>query len=44
MQGDPPKGTSAPSPLAAPEPWDLVADAYTAELLPIFVRFTTAVP
>jgi len=28
-----------PSPLATPEPWSLVADAYTAELLPQFELF-----
>lgn len=30
----------AASPLAAPEPWNLVADAYTAELLGMFERFS----
>lgn len=30
----------APSPLASPEPWSLVADDYTLELLPMFERFS----
>lgn len=30
----------APSPLATPEPWDLVADAYAAEVLPVFEPFS----
>jgi len=29
-----------PSPLAAPEPWNLVADDYTLELLPMFELFS----
>jgi len=29
-----------PSPLASPEPWSLVADDYTLELLPVFERFS----
>lgn len=29
-----------PSPLASPEPWDLVSDAYTLELLPMFELFS----
>ncbi len=29
-----------PSPLASPEPWSLVADDYTLELLPMFERFS----
>lgn len=29
-----------PSPLASPEPWSLVADDYTHELLPMFERFS----
>jgi len=32
--------TPPPSPLATPEPWDLVSDDYTAELLPMFELFT----
>jgi SAM-dependent methyltransferase len=28
-----------PSPLSAPEPWDLVADAYTIEVAPMFESF-----
>lgn len=28
------------SPLASPEPWDLVSDDYTLELLPMFERFS----
>jgi ubiquinone/menaquinone biosynthesis C-methylase UbiE len=32
----------SPSPLATPEPWDLVADDYTAELLPMFEHFARA--
>jgi SAM-dependent methyltransferase len=31
---------SPPSPLATPEPWDLVASAYAAEALPYFERFS----
>ncbi len=31
--------STRPSPLATPEPWSLVADAYTAELLPQFELF-----
>jgi hypothetical protein len=27
------------SPLASPEPWDLVADGYLAENVPVFERF-----
>ena len=30
----------SPSPLATPEPWDLVAAGYTAEALPYFERFS----
>lgn len=30
---------SAPSPLATPLPWDLVADDYTAEVMPHFERY-----
>jgi ubiquinone/menaquinone biosynthesis C-methylase UbiE len=30
----------APSPLATPEPWSLVADDYTLELIPMFERFS----
>src|SRR5262249_12459284 len=37
LQPDPSKSTSL---LASPEAWDLVADAYTTELLPIFERFS----
>jgi len=33
--------TPQPSPLAAPEPWDLVAEAYTAEVTPVFETFAT---
>ncbi len=33
------QGTPPASPLATPEPWSLVADAYTAELLPQFELF-----
>jgi SAM-dependent methyltransferase len=29
----------APSPLAAPEPWDIVADAYAEEVAPMFESF-----
>jgi ubiquinone/menaquinone biosynthesis C-methylase UbiE len=32
--------TPKPSPLAAPDPWNLVADDYTLELLPMFELFT----
>jgi SAM-dependent methyltransferase len=31
--------TAPPSPLATPEPWDLVSDAYAAEVLPEFSHF-----
>lgn len=31
--------TPPPSPLASPAPWDLVADAYTAEIVPFFEAF-----
>ncbi|HVY29745.1 MAG TPA: methyltransferase domain-containing protein [Polyangiaceae bacterium] len=30
----------SPSPLASPEPWDLVSDDYTQELLPMFELFS----
>lgn len=30
----------SPSPLASPQPWDLVADDYTLELLPMFELFS----
>lgn len=30
---------SPPSPLSAPEPWDLVADAYAEEVVPMFESF-----
>ena len=30
---------SAPSPLAGPEPWNLVSDGYAAELLPLFAEY-----
>ncbi|WP_315835362.1 class I SAM-dependent methyltransferase [Bradyrhizobium prioriisuperbiae] len=33
--------TPPTSPLASPEPWDLVADAYAAELVPQFELFAT---
>jgi ubiquinone/menaquinone biosynthesis C-methylase UbiE len=39
MQRDPSKDAPAASPLASPEAWNLVADAYAAELVPIFERF-----
>ena len=35
-----PDASKSASPLASPEAWDLVADAYTTELLPIFERFS----
>ena len=31
--------TPPPSPLAAPEPWDIVADAYAEEVVPMFEEF-----
>jgi SAM-dependent methyltransferase len=39
---NPRRATDAPkqSPLASPEPWSLVADDYTLELLPMFERFS----
>jgi SAM-dependent methyltransferase len=43
MANDPtaaPPPPNAPSPLATPEPWDLVAAGYTAEALPYFERFS----
>src|SRR5687768_8703234 len=30
---------SGSSPLATPMPWDMVADAYTAEIVPLFERY-----
>lgn len=39
MQPDSSKDAPRPSPLASPEAWNLVADAYAAELVPIFERF-----
>lgn len=39
MQNTPTKQAPPASPLATPEPWNLVADAYTAELLPQFELF-----
>jgi SAM-dependent methyltransferase len=32
--------SSVPSPLAAAQPWDLVADDYSAELMPMFEHFS----
>ncbi len=38
----PPNLSPSPSPLATPEPWDLVASAYAAEALPYFEIFARA--
>jgi len=37
-QPTPPTPTP-PSPLASPEPWDLVADGYVSDNVPLFERF-----
>src|SRR5262245_56004926 len=33
------EGAATGGPLGTPEPWNLVADAYTEELVPLFERF-----
>lgn len=40
MQPDQPNDAPPASPLAVPDAWNLVADAYAAELLPTFERFS----